>query len=161
MRRPWRRPIGALTRYRHAAAVRARLVERDPRNVRALARSARAAGLELEIVEGDAADPRLYPDAVPADLVLLCGVLGNISDADARATLMALPELCRPGGTVVWTRTRRPPDLTPLLRGWFAEAGFAELAFVAPSGELFSVGASRFLGEPQPLGAARLFTFIR
>lgn len=55
----------------------------------------------------------------------------------------------------------RPPDLTPQISGWFAEAGFAELAFTAPEDELFSVGACRFLGELQPLGSARLFTFIR
>jgi hypothetical protein len=88
-------------------------------------------------------------------------VLGNISDTDARAVVRALPQLCRTGGTVVWTRTRRPPDLTPLLRRWCAETGFGELAFIAPPDELFSVGAFRFLGEPQPLGVAPMFTFIR
>ncbi len=105
--------IGALSGYAHADMVRARLVERDPRNVRALARSARTARLELDIVEGDAADPKRYDGAVPADLVLLCGVLGNISDDDVHATVRALPQLCQTGGTVVWTRSRRPPDLTP------------------------------------------------
>lgn len=153
--------IGVLSRRADAGMVRARLIERDPRNVRALARSARAARLELEIVEGDAADPKLYGGAVPVGLVLLCGVLGNISDDDARTTVMAMPELCQTGGTVVWTRSRRAPDRTPLIRRWFADAGFAEVAFIAPEDELFSVGACRFLGEPQPLGSTRLFRFIR
>ncbi len=153
--------IGALRDYPYAHIVRARLIERDPRNVRAIARAARDARLELEIVPGDAADPRLYASAAPADLVLLCGVLGNISDADVLATVSAMPQLCETGGTVIWTRTRRPPDLTPRVRRWFAEAGFSELAFIAPEDELFSVGAGRFLGEPQPLSSARqLFTFV-
>ena len=94
--------------------------------------------------------------------MLLCGVLGNISDADVRTTVSAMPQLCEAGGTVIWTRTRRPPDLTPRVRRWFAEAGFSELAFIAPEDELFSVGACRFLGQPQPLTWYRpLFRFIR
>lgn len=104
---------------------------------------------------------QLYGGAVPAGLVLLCGVLGNISDDDARTTVMAMPELCQTGGTVVWTRNRRAPDRTPQIRRWFAEAGFAEVAFIAPEDELFSVSACRFLGEPQPLGSTRQFRFIR
>jgi len=155
--------IGTLNDYPHAGMVRARLIERDSRNVRATAKAARDAGLELDIVQGDAGDPSLYAGAVPADLVLLCGVLGNVSDADVRATVRAMPGLCQTGGTVIWTRTRRAPDLTPRVRRWFAEAGFAEVAFIAPEDELFSVGACRFAGEPQsrPLSSARrLFNFV-
>jgi hypothetical protein len=153
--------IGALRDYPYAHMVQARLIERDARNVRALARAARDAGLELEIVKGDAGDPSLHAGAAPADLVLLCGVLGNISDADVRATVCAMTQLCEAGGTVIWTRTRRPPDITPRVRRWFAEVGFKRLAFIAPENELFSVGACRFLGEPQPLSSARpLFTFV-
>ena len=153
--------IGVLRDYPDARMVRARLIERDRRNVRAIARTAKDAGLDLDIVNGDAAHPRLYAGAIPADLVLLCGVLGNISDADVRATVSAMPQLCKSGATVIWTRTRRPPDLTPRVRRWFAQAGFEELAFIAPENDLFSVGAHRFRGEPQPLTSSRaLFTFI-
>jgi hypothetical protein len=154
--------IGALTGYPYAGMVRARLIEREPRNIRVIASAARDAGLELDIVHGDAGDPSLYAGASPADLVLLCGVLGNISDADVRATVRALTQLCQRGGTVIWTRTRRPPDLTPHVRRWFTEAGFAEVAFIAPADELFSVGASRFEGAPRQHGSAqRLFNFVR
>jgi hypothetical protein len=152
--------IGALGGYAHAGMVRARLIERDPRNVRALAGSARAARLELEIVLGDAADPHLYAGAAPADLVLLCGVLGNISDADVRATVGAMPELCQTGGTVIWTRSRRAPDATPRVRRWFAEEGFDEVAFIAPQDELFSVGVHRFGRASRPLRSSRLFRFV-
>ena len=151
--------IEVLSSYPCACQVQARLVEQDPRNVAAMSASARAAGLDLEVVEGDAAEPRLYEGAVPADLVLLCGVLGNISDADARFTIASLPQLCRTGATVVWTRSRRPPDLTPQVRRWFTESGFEETAFVAPEDVLFSVGSCRFLGRSQPLGARRFFAF--
>jgi hypothetical protein len=53
--------------------------------------------------------------------------------------------MCRPGGTAIWTRHRRPPDLTPQIRAWFAASGFDELAFDALDTEdrLMSVGANR------------------
>lgn len=153
--------IEVLIEYPYAGLVQARLVERDPLNVAAMSESARNAGLELDIVQGDAAEPSLYRGAVPADVVLLCGVFGNISDQDARFTISSLPQLCRTGGSVIWTRSRRPPDLTPQIRSWFLDAGFAELAFVAPRDALFSVGAARFDGRPQPLGSRRLFKFNR
>jgi hypothetical protein len=61
---------------------------------------------------------------------------------------------------VIWTRSRRPPDLTPAVRGWFAEAGFRELAFDAPPGMLFTVGVHRFTGRPEPLDpSGLLFAF--
>lgn len=153
--------IGVLRDYPHAGLVRARLVELDARNVEAMSASAEAAGLELDIVQGDAAEPGFYEGAVPAQVVLLCGVLGNVPDRDVRFTIASLPRLCRTGGTVIWTRSRRSPDLTPQIRGWLAEHGFSELGFVAPGDALFSVGAARFDGECQPLGSRRFFTFNR
>lgn len=153
--------IEVLSEYAYADLVRARLVEFDPRNVAAMSESAAAAGLRLDIVLGDAAEPSVYAGVVPADVVLLCGVLGNISDHDVRFTIGSLPQLCRTGGTVIWTRSRRPPDLTPQIRSWFAESAFSEVAFVAPDDAVFSVGAVRFDGRPQPLGSRRFFTFNR
>jgi len=98
---------------------------------------------------------------VPADLVLLAGVFGNISDADVRRTIGALPQLCAPGGTVLWTRTRRDPDLTPAVRRWLRDEGFSEQAFLAPADVLFCVGVHRFTGVPQPLSAGgKLFQFL-
>ena len=39
--------------------------------------------------------------AVPADLVLMAGVFGNITDADAQQTITALPEQCAADATVI------------------------------------------------------------
>ena len=74
----------------------------------------------------------------------------TISDADVRATVEAAPELCAPGAEVIWTRHRNDPDLTPAIRGWFADSGFEELAFIAPEGEHWSVGVHRLAAEPRP-----------
>jgi hypothetical protein len=153
--------LGVLGDYPDAARIRARLVELDGRNVAVLRERAARAGLtHLEIVQGDAADTTLYKGIVPADLVLVCGVFGNISDADIWRTIGALPQMTKGGGSVIWTRSRRPPDLTPRIRQAFQAAGFTETAFHAPDDVLFSVGACRFQGEPQPLRATTLFTFI-
>jgi hypothetical protein len=94
------------------------------------------------------------------DLVLMAGVLGNISDDDVRATIAVLPQLCAADATVIWTRTRREPDLTPSIRQWLAAEGFVEQAFTAPDDVLFAVGAHRFTGRPRELTAAgRFFRF--
>jgi len=122
----------------------------------------RQAGLrQVEIVQADAGELSTYDGLVPADLVLLAGVFGNISDADVRRTIGALPQLCAPGGTVLWTRTRRDPDLTPAVRRWLRDEGFSEQAFLAPADVLFCVGVHRFTGVPQPLSAGgKLFQFL-
>ncbi|HEY6745846.1 MAG TPA: class I SAM-dependent methyltransferase family protein [Mycobacteriales bacterium] len=140
-----------------ADRVHATLLETDPANVAA----ARAAGLStVDVRRADAGNLASYRDITPADLVLMAGVFGNIGDDDVRRTVAALPHLCRPGGTVIWTRSRRDPDLTGSIRAWFAEAGFAEQAFDAPEDTLFSVGVHRLTGTPRtPPPTGRLFTF--
>jgi len=139
-----------------------RLVELDPA-LAAVARARVAAlGLkDLEVVAGDAGHARAYAGATPADLVLACGVFGNVSDEDIEQTVRALPQLCAPGATVIWTRHRRPPDLTPSIRRWLTEAGFEEVTFEPVPDSLGSVGVTRFGGETHPLADHQLFTFTR
>ena len=115
----------------------------------------------IRIVEGDASHSRWYADDVPADIVLVCGVFGNITAADIRNTIQAMRGFCAPGGHVVWTRHRRPPDLTPTIRADFADAGFAELAFEAPEGTVTAVGHQRLDGEVAPFDPdQQLFDFV-
>jgi hypothetical protein len=112
-------------------------------------------------VEGDATRTDTYRGAVPADLVLVCGVFGNVSDDDIEHTVQTLPQLCTAGATAIWTRHRRPPDLTVAIRAWFAAAGFVERAFeTVPDGSV-SVGVHRLEGAPVPLEVGkRLFRFV-
>jgi hypothetical protein len=81
-------------------------------------------------VVGDASVTDAYRGAVPADLILLCGVFGNISEVDIANTINHLPQLSAAHATVIWTRHRHPPDITPFIREKFDRAGFDELAFV-------------------------------
>ena len=58
-------------------------------------------------------------------------------------------------------RHRRPPDLTPSIRAWFATHGFDEVAFDTEPGAMFAVGTNRFAGRPLPWRPdRRLFTFV-
>lgn len=141
--------------------VTARLVELDVRNATKATHAAAAAGLDqVEVVVGDAALTDQYADLVPADLVLACGIFGNVTDADVRNTITHCPQLCRTGGTVVWTRHREPPDLVPQICQWFSEAGFTLEWLSDQDAGHGGVGAHRYTGEPQPLAAdARMFTF--
>jgi hypothetical protein len=153
--------LGALADHPRRADVAARLVELDPRNAAAAGRAAAAAGLTgVEVVVGDAALTDAYAGAVPADLVLACGIFGNVSDADVRRTISALPGFVTPGGAVVWTRHREEPDLVPAINGWFAAAGFAPV-WLSDKSAGYGVGVHRLAGPPGPLPPGeRLFTFV-
>lgn len=141
--------------------VHVRLLETDPElSARA---AARAADLpDAEILRADAGVTDSYAGVVPADVVLLCGVFGNVVDADVERTIRTLPQLCAEGGRVVWTRHRTSPDLTVSIRAWLAEVGFEELAFESPGPESWSAGLHVSTVPPQPLRTGvRLFSFFR
>ncbi|MFG3530328.1 class I SAM-dependent methyltransferase [Streptomyces sp. NPDC047917] len=141
--------------------VRARLVELDSRNTAAASEAARLAKLDqVEVVTGDASLIDQYRDMTPADLVLVCGVFGNITDSDIEGTIGACNQLCKTGGTVIWTRNRAAPDRVPMICDWFDEQGF-ELQWLSEPGAGYGVGVHRFTGTPQPLRtSARLFEFV-
>jgi hypothetical protein len=153
--------IGALTGHPRRHDVRARLVELDERNVALARQAAQAAGLpRVEVLQTDAGIADACVGAVPAQIVVACGIFGNITDSDIQATVAALPSLCAPGALVLWTRHRRPPDLTPAIRSWFGEAGFRAEAFDTSPDGFMSVGAHRLAGKPAALALGqRLFTF--
>jgi hypothetical protein len=148
--------------------VRALLVERDPSLVAFARKRATDAGVseQIEVVEGDASMLRTYAGFLPADLVLICGVFGNICDEEIRGTVSRRLSFCATGGTVIWTRHRRPPDLTQSVREWFSQAGFEEMSFVAPAGTVLSVGCHRLSSDPASARRGqldpdlRLFDFV-
>jgi Putative methyltransferase len=154
--------IGVLEHHPRLEDVSAVLVEADPRNAELGRRRAAAAGLaQVEVREADASRPECFADALPADTLLLCGIFGNVSEADIERTVAAAPALCAAGATVIWTRHRRPPDMTPRIRGWFAAAGFDEVAFdTLDTSALAAVGAGRLRDAPRAgLPSGPLFTF--
>jgi hypothetical protein len=152
--------IGVLAEHPRRGDVSARLVELDEQNVLLAHGAASAAGLDaVEVIAADASITDAYVGAVPADVVLVCGVFGNLATADIADTIERLVQLCAPDATVIWTRHRRPPDLVPHIRESFERAGFDEIAFGdAPP---FGVGSNRLRVAPIPLQpGVKLFDFI-
>lgn len=65
-------------------------VESDPRNVQAARRRAAAAGLaQLEVRRADASRPGSFADALPAHVLVLCGIFGNVGESDIERTAAA------------------------------------------------------------------------
>jgi len=153
--------IGALAGHERREDVKAHLIELDEHNVEIARRAARLAGLEeVEVVAGDASSTDACAGAVPANLVLVCGLFGNISPADIQRTIGGLPQLCADDAMIIWTRHCGPPDLTPTIRRWFSDRAFQELTFERDTTGSFAVGTHRLTGPPASLRLGeRLFTF--
>ncbi len=154
--------IEAVREHPRRDEVVGRLVELNPE----LAASARArtaaAGLDrVEVVVGDASVTSAYEGLVPADVVLVCGVFGNVSEEDIRRTIAELRHLCAAGATVIWTRHRRPPDMTVEVRRWFAEEGFEEVGFDTGGPQMWGVGTCRLVAAPETFRPDRaMFSFV-
>jgi hypothetical protein len=155
--------IGVLPRHPRKDDVAALLVELDPANAATARAQAAAAGLPgVTVREADGGTIRSYADALPADVLLLCGIFGNVTDEDIHRTVAASARMCVPGGTVIWTRHRRPPDVTGRIRSWFAAAAFDEVAFEMPeTTTMTGVGVHRRQAgaSSEPADDGRLFTF--
>jgi hypothetical protein len=149
--------------------VAALLVELDP----VLAEAARSAAAELglehvDVRTADAGVAGSFLEACPADVLMLCGVFGNVTDADVRRTVASVPGLVTRGGTVIWTRGSRVDydpsqfdgDPSEWIRSLFEAAGMVEEVFVRPDDAGFRVGLSR---KHRPGSAPiphRLFSFV-
>lgn len=153
--------IGVLRTHPRRRDVTARLVELDPRNAAAARHLVAEAGLpDVSVVVGDAGVADAYAGMTPADLVLACGVFGNITEADIKRTIGWCTQLCATGGSVVWTRRRSAPDLVPRICRWFEEHEF-ELTWVSAPDQPFGVGVHHFTGGQQPRApGTRMFSFV-
>jgi hypothetical protein len=138
-------------RHRRGVDLAGRLVELDPGNVAIARQDIERFGLEgLEAVEGDAGWSDLYAGATPADLILACGIFGNIRDEDVEKTVKFLPAMGAPGAWVIWTRFPRDDGIIFTIQNWFLDAGFEPQALVVPEVKMFGVGAARLTGDPAP-----------
>jgi SAM-dependent methyltransferase len=154
--------LGAADGHPRAADLVGRLVELDPRNAARARERVAEQGLDLEVIEGDAARSELYDGAVPADLVLACGIFGNISEPDIERTVRFLPRLCAPGAWMLWTRHPRDAALFERLQAWCEDAGFAPVDVTVDEDRHWGVGAYRLAASPLPfLRDQHLFTFLR
>jgi len=149
--------LGVLQSHPRAGDVSGRLVELDPQ----LAQRARAsAPSTIEVVCADAGNSDSYDGAVPVNLLLCCGVFGNIAESDIRNTIDSWPMLCAPEATVIWTRGEFELDLRPQVRQWVRLAGFEELSFDGVN-EKYGVGVARMVRESKPYRiGVHFFSFV-
>jgi hypothetical protein len=145
--------LGVLERHPRVGDVSGRLVEWDQRLVE---RARASAPAMIEVVCGDAGNSAAYEGAVPVDLLLCCGVFGNIAEADIQNTINSWPMLCAPQATVIWTRGAFETDLRPQIREWVKAAGFAELSFDGEN-EKYGVGVAKMVRLPEPYRRAVYF----
>ena len=137
--------LGVLPEHPRGRDVSAVLVESDPHNGGLARRGAAEAGLsQVEVRVADASRVANYAGALPADVLLLCGIFGNVSEGDIQRTAQAAP------------------DLTPRIREWFRAGGFEEVAFDPPGTEAQTgVGVGRLAAAPRAgLPRGPLFTFL-
>jgi hypothetical protein len=156
--------LGVLEEREHdRARVTGALIEFDPTNAAAARDWIARLGVDFEVVEADAGTTDAYAGLVPADLVLLSGIMGNISPADIEQLVHVSKQFCTPGATVLWTRGAQEPDLGPDIRRWFGEAGFTEVAcdeWIEGTG--MRVGVEQLTAAPEPLVPGQsIFTFYR
>jgi hypothetical protein len=157
--------------------VRATLVELDPELGEAAEAAARAAGVDIDVRTDDAGLVAAWSDVLPVDVLMLCGVFGNVADGDVALTVTAARSMLSPGGAVIWTRGHRVPhDQDPLpsgavpsdgsdqserVRGLFTASGFEEVAFVKPADATYRVGVVRLATPSTAPLPDRLFSFAR
>lgn len=136
-------PVLSANRFRWDAS--AVLVELDERLAAAATSAAAENGLaSVDVRCRDAADPSSFIDALPVDVLLLCGIFGNIAHDSVRTVIEAIPLMLREGGFVIWTRGaggREEPDRRPEVRRWFRGAGLPEVAFDGEP-ETYGVGVN-------------------
>ncbi|MGI0495249.1 class I SAM-dependent methyltransferase family protein [Alkalinema pantanalense CENA528] len=155
--------IGTLSNHPRKKDVRARLVELNPQLVEQGKASLVAARLteQIEFINGDATLSDNYAGAVPADIVIFCGIFGNLADEAALQRLIGnLKFLAKPGAFVPWTRGNRDGDYAEVVRRNLQAANFEEVDFRFTETGDQAVGLHRYQGETAPLPAnEHLFVF--
>jgi hypothetical protein len=154
--------IPVLAVRRASSPVSALLIEKDGELARRAAEAAASANLaSVEVRCADAGDPSSFNDVLPVDVLLLCGIFGNVEYGQVKAIIEVVPRLLSDDACVIWTRGASEPDRRPELRRWFRETGLAEVSFDGAP-ERFGVGVNRLLrprsDTPRQL-PSRLFTF--
>ena len=118
---------------------------------------------------GDAGHVATFEDRLPVDILMLCGIFGNVAREDVVRTVAAARLMVADGGAVIWTRGHRVSDEpgehdgdpADWVRRRFEAVGFEELAFVRPEEATYRVGLERQKRRVDQELPERLFTFVR
>ncbi len=143
--------LGTLENHPRKHDVSARLVELNPQLVERGRETIKSLGLakQIEFVNGDATIAANYVGAVPADIVIVCGVFGNLTDErELNRLLDNLSFLSKQGAFVIWTRghsqgVAHSDNVRQILRA----SQFAEVNFQLTATGDMGVGLHRYIGE--------------
>jgi hypothetical protein len=126
---------------------------------RAKQEAMRAGLMAVHVRCRDAGTVDSFSDLLPVDVLMLCGIFGNLEHAQVKAIIDVVPRLVTCGGFVIWTRGSSEPDPRPEIRHWFELAGLEEIAF-AGAPEPYGVGLNRSIRAIPTTGLLpdRLFT---
>lgn len=153
--------------------VRAVLVDIDPTLGVAARAAASAADLQnVEVRTADAALLATYADIPRADVLLACGVFGNVTDEALERIVVHLPLFLNDDAVVLWTRGARQHGHDPSthdgdpsdhVRDVFTGHGYREEAFIRPAAASYRVGLHRRTAavSTPAVRDAVLFTFTR
>ncbi|WP_414752630.1 class I SAM-dependent methyltransferase family protein [Anabaena sp. CCY 9910] len=156
--------LGTLKNHPRINDVYARLVELNPQLVERGRATIESLGLakQIELINGDATLATNYVGAVPADIVIVCGVFGNLAEeAELNRLLDNLSFLSKPGAFVIWTRGHSNGiPYSDNVRKILSASGFEEVSFNLTATGDMGVGLHRYLGEnlPEPK-EQQLFVF--
>lgn len=156
--------IDVLHTRHDAGRVNIVLLEAHPTVADLARKRAGDAGLDrVEVRTCDASFTGSYVGAVPADIVLLVGLLGNMSHEDVSTTIATTPQMCRPGASLIWSRGRDLDDINDRVRREFTDIGFTEQHYADSEQRTKpATGLMRYDGTTVPLEPnRRLFTFFR
>src|SRR5215469_3668822 len=84
---------------------------------------------QVQFAHGDATRSDAYEDSVPCQLILACGVLGNIAPETTASFIALASAACAHGGTFIWTRllsANNGAAHTTVIRRLLDAAGFDE-----------------------------------
>ncbi len=143
--------LGTLANHLRAKDVYARLVELNPNLVERGQATIASLGLakQIEYINGDATISSNYVGAVPADIVIVCGVFGNLAnEVELNRLLGNLSFLSKQGAFVIWTRGHSNGiPYSKTVRKFLRESRFEEVNFQLTATGDMGVGIHRYIGE--------------
>jgi hypothetical protein len=143
--------LGTLANHSRTQDVYARLVEIDLQLVERGRATIKSLGLEeqIEFIHSDATASTNYLGVVPADIVIICGIFGNLADENQLNRLLGnLSFLSKKGAFVIWTRGHfQGVAYSETVRKYFSDFGFDEVNFKLTATGDMGVGIHRYLGE--------------
>src|SRR5919204_972732 len=135
--------------------VHATLIESNPALVTRGQAAVEQLGLARRITFrcADATQSSTYVDLRPAQIIVLSGVFGNLTERGVQRLIAALPSLCDREASVIWTRNLFDDGekATQIIRECFVAADFTEKVLVRTPLGFFAVGTHSFRGVRRPL----------